>query len=732
MSKVIYTFIGDKYYKIDQNSDIPSSITKNIHNSVSYTEKNNLNELDLNVDLSTIDVQHTETNKEACDNMKEYLRKCTNIREIDVIPNRFKMRLTYAIYDDNGKVIDNSSTMRDVDPTDMLLALGVNEYNEALYRRIKVFNPRFKFLVRNIIPYGIMKPERKKYTIRIIDIALYQQKIMELESIHPSMYDTPYNVTSPTINDTLDDMLLIYSSKVEGIEFNPVTVGYIPRNVYVNIKLMKGGYISFYTESEIQEILSNNKDKPLVYQSCDVVLTVNNRVELNGESQPDEDEIFRYNLDCTDVESEKYLPDEKLINICGYGSANFGTMTFTAPGIYTYFIHQLTGTNDMYNYSEEVYKVLIEVSSYPDYTLDAKSTIYNSNGDVVESIRFTNYYGITPATYEFEVDNIIDDTILPEVSENFMFTISQIEDEIAGPIPDPNTIIINGAGMNKFSPVVFDKVGVWKYKITMIKGSTENCEYDDDIVNVTVITEKSENKLVATVLYVKNDEHYINAQFTSKYSYIPTNVTISGQSLVIGDTPVTNDTFYYKIKPVTENAKPLEIDTVGISSALNTFNFDSIQFVNPGFYVYSVYQTTEPNVSYTLDKNVFYVLITVSSKYDTLEYKVEYAMNDISNKVDLIVFSNKYTTPDSTTAIGNTTHVITSGDKRPNDDGLVQYYSYCRETHPNALTVVEDNTPVEEYDDATMVPKTCVINDLPDAVSGNTVLFNEGLFSIDY
>lgn len=718
MSKVVYALIGGTYYKLDQNPNVPERCVKNISNSVSYVERPNLDELELKVNLSTIDPQTTNSNREECNIMKSVLRACPNIREIQVIPNRYKMKLTYSILDNSRRFIDSSSTMRDVSAEDVLLALGVNNANEALYRRVKYFNPNFKFLVRNIVPYGIMQNAKKDYTFLITDISLYQQTVPENmgENLHLSTYDNPYSVCSPCMNEPLEDMLLLYSSKNEGIVYEPVKISYVPRSVYVNITFMKDGYLSFYNESEIQTILDENASKPHVYKSCDTVITVNNRVELNDDYSPETPELFNFILESSDP----FLPDERSILIPGYGSANFGTITYTVPGVFNYKITQKPGTDEMYNYSEQVFNLRVTVSEH-EYVLNAKVDIFDENGNLVPKIEFVNYYGILATDMVLSVTNTIRGT-QPEEHEIFTYSIAPLT--VDPPMPDFNIASVTGDGEAHFNPITFKTPGEYKYSITQVPGISDNCIYDESDYIVTVNAEKVANAIEHVITIEKNDEPVDKIEFINVYETLPVSVIIPVNNTVTGDIPDEDENFSFVIRKVTSNAPDIETDTIVITGASDS-NFGPIEFREPGYFVYQICEVRGGDVHYEYDKSVYYAMFTVEDVYGKLKVNVEYALNDLSTKVEAIVFMNRYNKLDETTAIGITTRMITDGTGKPNNRGYMAYYALCRPTNPNALTVVADDTPAEEYDDATMVPKTCIKNDLPTTEAGATVLFVE-------
>lgn len=85
----------------------------------------------------------------------------------------------------------------------------------------------------------------------------------------------------------------------------------------------------------------------------------------------------------------------------------------------------------------------------------------------------------------------------PEVPEKFRFII---ETEEAAPLPEDNTVVIQGEGAGSSGVFVFSEPGDYHYTVRELPGSTAGYEYDDNVYHVTVqVTEDPEGVLRASV-----------------------------------------------------------------------------------------------------------------------------------------------------------------------------------------------------------------------------------------
>ena len=73
------------------------------------------------------------------------------------------------------------------------------------------------------------------------------------------------------------------------------------------------------------------------------------------------------------------------------GNVSFDELTFEAPGVYTFRISEVKGTEEGMTYDESVYTITVTVADNGEGQLEA-SLSYTKNGEAVEAIEFCNTF----------------------------------------------------------------------------------------------------------------------------------------------------------------------------------------------------------------------------------------------------------------------------------------------------------------------------------------------------
>lgn len=117
---------------------------------------------------------------------------------------------------------------------------------------------------------------------------------------------------------------------------------------------------------------------------------------------------------------------------------------------------------------------------------------------------------------------------LPSTPEEFV--VKLVADDASYPMPEGAkdgvyTMIMTGAGTKNFPAIVYDKLGVYTYKIYQEPGSNEKCTYDTAKYELTVYITNAEDGsgLEATaVLYPETDGDKLpGAEFKNVYETEP-------------------------------------------------------------------------------------------------------------------------------------------------------------------------------------------------------------------
>lgn len=271
--KAIYTIVNGCIHKINQDTSVPKNIvtmpyTPYTHTSASLDEGSKT--VGANIWINTLDSQeNTKSNSELYNEMIMYMKE-NKITHYDQLVNNFTIYIDYSICDLMGKELDHSVMIRGISPIDALYPLGVNEENECVYRRVKVFKPKIEFALKSNLPYGIMGTGKSNYRIYINDIMIFQNYGTADANCccgsHNSNESNAYTYGSHTIASSLDNKAQVYSSDRDGLVIAPIEVNFAPRKVVINFEITLSDYIVVYdsltVDKVIEEIIQGGGDTP--------------------------------------------------------------------------------------------------------------------------------------------------------------------------------------------------------------------------------------------------------------------------------------------------------------------------------------------------------------------------------------------------------------------------------------------------------------------------------------
>lgn len=122
-----------------------------------------------------------------------------------------------------------------------------------------------------------------------------------------------------------------------------------------------------------------NQDLDSVSASLGVIKNVLN---INGEQLENCKDTFTFEI--TPDDETNPMPENKTITTTGNGEENFGAITFTKTGTYSYKVTELAGDLDYYDYDDSVYTIVYEVTNADGLLEVTKSVKKNGfNSDVI-------------------------------------------------------------------------------------------------------------------------------------------------------------------------------------------------------------------------------------------------------------------------------------------------------------------------------------------------------------
>ena len=272
-------------------------------------------------------------------------------------------------------------------------------------------------------------------------------------------------------------------------------------------------------------------------------------------------------------------------------------LTFTAPGVYTYYISENAESIPGITYDTHRYKVEVKIEDNHKGQLDCSSVTYyrgtpDGNGGYTYNetaltgtaavATFTNTYQADSATLALPVSKTLIGRPWAD-GESFTFTLTP---QGGAPMPaDGDTLTLNGATgqtvSGSFGSIVYNADGTYTYTITENTNSNDtNIKWDNSkyTVTVTVTNDAATGKLVATAALSKDGAAVSGstASFVNFYTLPTKSVTGAGGASVDGQLVTPGQQLTYTIRWVNSESTPVTIDITDKIPANTTLIEESV------------------------------------------------------------------------------------------------------------------------------------------------------------
>ena len=390
-----------------------------------------------------------------------------------------------------------------------------------------------------------------------------------------------------------------------------------------------------YEDAEL--IFTNTYHKPL---HTEVEAFVKN-VILDG--APQAGDIFRFTLEARDPAfpmPEGSSGRTKTIEVRASKDepmeSGFGPISFTKEGVYIYDVTEVKGDPDHYAYDSTIYTLIWTVTSVQNdlrsRQLKAELMVemdgYREDVRTGETLLFENEYA-DPDEGTLMIRKLISGGT-PPVREYFTFHAEGLETTVEGlevsPLPEKCrenlcTLNILGTGHGYFGKVKYDRDGEYNYRIWEARGSSEDYEYDGSVYTVKMTVR--DGVLLRDQIEIRRDgvlipNHEAVISFENHYlkGYDEMHPTV--ENIVPGD-PDGDDPFVFRLQvrpdqpgnPMPSGAVDgileITIDGEGLK------NFGTIEFDEPGTYVYTITEVSGNDPAYRYDASVYTVTYEVAA-----------------------------------------------------------------------------------------------------------------------
>lgn len=326
------------------------------------------------------------------------------------------------------------------------------------------------------------------------------------------------------------------------------------------------------------------------------------------------------------------------VTVTNKGSGfTFGQMVYTMPGVYTYHVKELAGTDKTIGYSTQEYDVTVTVTDQGGMlsaTADRQAT----------DVRFDNTYTPTPVGVTVKADkhlagrDLNDGEFAAELkdSDGNLLQTKRFARVPRDAQSDKATNVREGEGTLEFDKLTFDRAGVYTYTVTEQDGNLGGVTYDRTVhtVTVTVTEDAKTHRLVAAVSYSNGEGGEEGILFRNTYRPGNVVVELAARKNLTGR-GLKADEFEFEL--VDKTGKVIDTERNDKDGDIRfkplTYGRDNNGIDDCGEHRYVIRErnTGEKNVTY--DRTEHHVTVTVGDDLQgNLTAKVEYDPTDGKTK----------------------------------------------------------------------------------------------------
>lgn len=326
------------------------------------------------------------------------------------------------------------------------------------------------------------------------------------------------------------------------------------------------------------------------------------------------------------------------VTVTNKGSGfTFGQMVYTMPGVYTYHVKELAGTDKTIGYSTQEYDVTVTVTDQGGMlsaTADRQAT----------DVRFDNTYTPTPVGVTVKADkhltgrDLNDGEFAAELkdSDGNLLQTKRFARVPRDAQSDKATNVREGEGTLEFDKLTFDRAGVYTYTVTEQDGNLGGVTYDRTVhtVTVTVTEDAKTHRLVAAVSHSNGEGGEEGILFRNTYRPGNVVVELAARKNLTGR-GLKADEFEFEL--VDKTGKVIDTERNDKDGDIRfkplTYSRDNNGIDDCGEHRYVIRErnTGEKNVTY--DRTEHHVTVTVGDDLQgNLTAKVEYDPTDGKTK----------------------------------------------------------------------------------------------------
>lgn len=326
------------------------------------------------------------------------------------------------------------------------------------------------------------------------------------------------------------------------------------------------------------------------------------------------------------------------VTVTNKGSGfTFGQMVYTMPGVYTYHVKELAGTDKTIGYSTQEYDVTVTVT-------DRDGMLSATADSQTNDIRFDNTYTPTPVDVTVKADkhltgrDLNDGEFTAELkdSDGNLLQTKRFARVPRDAQSDKATDVREGEGTLEFDKLTFDRAGVYTYTVTEQDGDLGGVTYDRTVhtVTVTVTEDADSHTLTAKTEYSTENGSEDGIRFTNTYQPQNVLVELTARKRLTGRGLKVHE---FEFELVDRDGKVIDTERNDKDGDIRfkplTYGRDNNGIDDCGEHRYVIRErnTGEKNVTY--DRTEHHVTVTVGDDLQgNLTAKVEYDPTDGKTK----------------------------------------------------------------------------------------------------
>lgn len=348
-----------------------------------------------------------------------------------------------------------------------------------------------------------------------------------------------------------------------------------------------------------------------IYEPSDSdFVTISGKKKINGDRLLNEGE-FEFVIASDNVNAP--MPSEISVKNMINGSFSFAAIEFDDSHKNQTFVYTVTENNvnpiGGFNYDTTVYTITVTVTDYNQkiYT----TTVINDGNANVDDILFENSYDPEDAEITLSGTKILTGKTLQDNEFKFVITPTGNTELPTGYV---NTVE-NSGGTFSFPKLVFNKAGIYTYKITEIGFASTNYDFDESVYAVTVtVTDNSEGVLSASVEMTKNGISSSEIVFRNGFVPTPIEFDISAQfggTKILDGRPIKDGEFEFKLINAINGEQIGDAVKNFIDGNENIFKFPKVTIPEAGKYHYKITEVIGDEKGVSYDTASYHIVLDV-------------------------------------------------------------------------------------------------------------------------